>query len=125
METDMTENMKTPKDPEEYGPSTLDGYMRMRVMHLFQEKNLPAVEKNAINQLAGTLALESGEDDKASARLEYLLCFLEGEIDWRKRYKEVFGLNPPTKMAPILKKSKKKTSDKKKKNPNGIEEPDF
>jgi len=41
------------------------------------------------------LALRSDEKDKASVRLEYLLCFLEGDIDWKKRYKEVFGLEPP------------------------------
>jgi len=118
----MEKETRTPKDPETYTATTVDGYMRVEVMRLLRESGLKAVEKNALNQLAGTLALESGEDDKASARLEYLMIFLEGDIDWRKRYKEVFGLNPPTKMAPVRKTTKPKG---KKKNPSGIEEPDY
>lgn len=69
--------------------------MRVRVNQGFLNSNLSSVDRNSINHLAGTLALQSGEKDKASARLEYLLCFLDGDIDWKKRYKEVFGLEPP------------------------------
>lgn len=120
----MAENKQTRKDPEEYTPDTLDGYMRMRVMELFREQNLPVVEKNAINQLAGTLAIQSGEEDRASARIEYLLCFLEGEIDWRKRYEEVFKLKPPTEMA-TESKGPRKTADGKTKTPKNFEDTDL
>ena len=71
--------------------------MRLRVNKAFLGSKISTVDRNSINQLAGTLALQTGEKDKASARLEYLLCFLEGDIDWKKRYKEVFGLEPPKK----------------------------
>ena len=119
----MAENKQTPTDPDDYTPDTLDGYMRMRVMKLFREQDLTVVEKNAINQLAGTLALQSGEEDKASARIEYLLCFLEGEIDWRKRYEQVFKLKPPTKMAPENK-TPRTNPDGKKKTPKNFEDTD-
>ena len=69
--------------------------MRVRVNRALLDSNLSSVDRNSVNQLAGTLALRSDEKDKASVRLEYLLCFLEGDLDWKKRYKEVFGLEPP------------------------------
>lgn len=69
--------------------------MRLRVNQNLLRSDLSSVDRNSMNQLAGTLALRSEEKDKASVRLEYLLCFLEGDIDWKKRYKEVFGLEPP------------------------------
>lgn len=71
--------------------------MRVRVNEGLMRSELSSIDRNSINQLAGTLALRSDEKDKASVRLEYLLCFLEGDIDWKKRYKEVFGLEPPEK----------------------------
>jgi hypothetical protein len=69
--------------------------MRVRVNKALLNSNFSSVDRNSVNQLAGTLALRSDEKDKASVRLEYLLCFLEGDIEWKKRYKEVFGLEPP------------------------------
>lgn len=88
--------------PKQEGPKTLvppidmlAERMRVRVNEGLLRSDLSSVDRNSINQLAGTLALRSDEKDKASVRLEYLLCFLEGDIDWKKRYKEVFGLEPP------------------------------
>lgn len=99
--------------------------MRVRVNQGFLKSNLSSVDRNSVNHLAGTLALQSDEKDKASARLEYLLCFLDGDIDWKKRYKEVFGLEPPKERRSVIIPESVRKRGKISSAKGVIEEPDY
>ena len=62
------------------------------VNRLRAESDLSAADRSAMSELASDLC--AGEDDFEVARLEWLLLFLSGDVDWRKKFKEIFGRDP-------------------------------
>jgi len=66
--------------------------IRDEVNRLRAGSDLSAVERSAMSELAAALC--AGEDDFEVARLEWLLLFLSGDVDWRKQFKKTFGREP-------------------------------
>lgn len=66
--------------------------MRARVNKLKLESTISSYERTQMGLLATRLSenLPYG-DDSEIARLEWMLIFLEGDFDWKNKYKEVFG----------------------------------
>lgn len=66
--------------------------MRARVNKLRLESEMSSYERNQMGLLATRLSenLPYG-DNQDIARLEWMLIFLEGDVDWKKKYQEVFG----------------------------------
>lgn len=95
---------KTPTDDKttlKSGSPTIDlvnDAIRLRVAKLTRTGKFSAVERSSMHKLAGFLSEKMDDEDPEMARLEYLLAFMEGDIDWKARYKEVFNAEPPTSM---------------------------
>jgi hypothetical protein len=66
--------------------------IRDEVNRLRAESDLSAADRSAMSELAA--ALSAGDDDFEVARLEWLLLFLTGDVDWRKQFKKTFGREP-------------------------------
>lgn len=66
--------------------------MRARVNKLRLESDISSYERNQMGLLAARLSenLPYGENQDV-ARLEWLLIFMEGDVDWKAKYEEVFG----------------------------------
>ena len=66
--------------------------MRARVNKLKLESKTSSYERTQMGLLATRLSenLPYGDDENV-ARLEWLLIFLEGDVDWKEKYEEVFG----------------------------------
>ncbi len=66
--------------------------MRARVNKLKLESEISSYERTQMGLLATRLSenLPYGDDENV-ARLEWLLIFREGDVDWKKKYEEVFG----------------------------------
>lgn len=70
--------------------------MRARVNKLRLESDISSYERNQMGLLATRLSenLPYGENQDV-ARLEWLLIFMEGDVDWKDKYEEVFGQKLP------------------------------
>jgi hypothetical protein len=69
--------------------------IRDEVNRLRAKSDLSSVDRSSMSELAA--ALSAGEDDFEVARLEWLLLFLSGDVDWRKQFKKTFGREPAKK----------------------------
>ena len=81
--------------------------MRSTVNKLKMKSKLSSYERTQMGLLATRLSENLGrEDDPEVARLEWMLIFLEGDVEWKAKYKEVFKRDLKV---PVMPETPKKT----------------